>query len=309
MSTSPMVALNPATVRRLSPAAASSLSTEMLTCSDASEVLSFLSRRPLHTVALTGFIRDNGLESPLNRGRFYGSRNRAGELEGVALIGHATLFETENPDALAIFADIARRCSTTHLLMGESEKVSIFWRAYAESDVSTKRFCRELLYEQRWPVEVFEPVRGLRQASLLDLAITMPVHAEMARQESGTNPLEVDPTGFRLRCARRIEQGRVWVCTEGNRLIFKADVVADTPGGMYLEGIYTSRGERGKGYGLRCLSQLSRMLLLRTKSLCLLVNEHNQRARRLYERAGYKLRGEYDTIFLNTNHKGGHDQS
>jgi hypothetical protein len=32
------------------------------------EVLDFLSERPLHTVAMTGFIRDNGLVSELNRG-------------------------------------------------------------------------------------------------------------------------------------------------------------------------------------------------------------------------------------------------
>jgi len=59
-----------------------------------------LAERPLHTVCIAGFIRDNGLESPLNRGRFYACRNSEGLLEGVALIGHATLIEARTTRAM-----------------------------------------------------------------------------------------------------------------------------------------------------------------------------------------------------------------
>jgi predicted GNAT family acetyltransferase len=81
-------------------------------------------------------------------------------------------------------------------------------------------------------------------------------------------------------------------------LIFKADIFSDAPRVIYLEGVYVNSVERGKGYGLRCLSQLSRELLLRAKSLCLLVNERNERAQDFYRRAGYKLHSHYDTIYL-----------
>ena len=63
------------------------------------EVLSFLAERPLHTVIMAGWIRDNGIVSPLNRGTFYGCRDLEGRLEGVALIGHATLFEAAGQEA------------------------------------------------------------------------------------------------------------------------------------------------------------------------------------------------------------------
>src|SRR5436309_3200537 len=79
---------------------------------------------------------------------------------------------------------------------------------------------------------------NLRQATLDDIEQIMPVHAQIAFEESGVNPLERDPEGFRRRTARRIEQGRVWVWTEGGRLIFKADVIADTPEAIYIEGVY-----------------------------------------------------------------------
>jgi hypothetical protein len=48
---------------------------------DRDEVLRFLKARPVHTVVMTSFINDNGLESELNRGRFYGYRNNEGTLE------------------------------------------------------------------------------------------------------------------------------------------------------------------------------------------------------------------------------------
>ncbi len=71
---------------------------------DRNEVIAFLAERPIHTVCLVGFIRDNGLVSPHNRGTFYGARNSEGRLEGVALIGHATLIEARTARAMQEFS-------------------------------------------------------------------------------------------------------------------------------------------------------------------------------------------------------------
>ncbi|MGB7926352.1 MAG: GNAT family N-acetyltransferase [Pyrinomonadaceae bacterium] len=277
---------------------ADSLTVELLGDEHEAEVLDFLGARPLHTVVMAGFIRDNGLESPFNRGAFYGCRNRRGQLEGVALIGHVILVEARTVSALKAFARQAQGCTRAHMTMGEQERVACFWSYYAEGGLPPRRLCRELLFEQRWLAESHAPAPGLRPATLYDLPLVMPAHASMAHAESGVDPLEVDPSGFRLRLARRIEQGRVWVWIENASLIFKADVISDTPEVNYLEGVYVNPAERGKGYGLRCMTQLSRTLLARTKSLCLLVNEENQDALSLFYRAGYKLRSYYDTIFL-----------
>ena len=62
-----------------------------LTSEHTAEVQAFLAVRPVHTVVMSSFIADNGIVSELNRGKFYGYRNTAGTLEGVALIGHTTL--------------------------------------------------------------------------------------------------------------------------------------------------------------------------------------------------------------------------
>jgi hypothetical protein len=262
------------------------------------EVLDFLSGRPAQAVIMSGLIRDNGFESPFNRGTFHACRDAAGRLEGVALVGHAVYVVAETAAALGVFARIAQGQHDAHMILGEQEVVGRFWSHYAPAGQTPRLFCRELLFEQRWPVSAREPVEGLRPATLEDLMLVMPVHAAMAYEESGVNPIDVDPHGFRMRCARRIEHGRVWVLVEDGQLLFKTDIASDTPECVYLEGVYVDAASRRQGYGLRCLSQLGCNLLERTKTVSALVNEQNLASQALFQKAGYKLRGLYDTVFL-----------
>lgn len=93
---------------------------QLLSEFDRAEVLEFISIRPVHTVVMSGLIQDNGIESPDNRGKFYGYRNKKGELEGVSLIGHTTLIESRSAAALNAFAHIARESETPiHILMSD----------------------------------------------------------------------------------------------------------------------------------------------------------------------------------------------
>ena len=280
-----------------------SLSVGKLTAGDRDEVLSFLAARAVHTVYMAGLIRDNGLISPLNRGTFYGCRDADGVLEGVALIGHATLIETRSEAAIAVFARLAQSCSLSHLIRGEGHEVESFWNSYAlQQGREPRHVCREMLFEHRGPVKPRKAVAGLRQATLDDLALVMTINAEMAFEECGINPLERDALGFRQRTARRIEQGRVWVWVENGQLIFKADVVSDTPEAVYLEGIYVHPQERRKGYGLRCMTQLSNNLLARAEAVCLVVNHKQKEAQSFYRKAGYTHICDYDTVYLQQLH-------
>ena len=274
------------------------LSVERLGKGEEAEVLEFLAQRPIHTVAMMGLIQDNGLESSLNRGTFYGCRDLNGRLEGVALVGHATLMETVSDRALAALAQVAQQCSSTHMIMGEKERVDDFWGHYAANGRQQRLACREWLFELSWPVEAREPVLGLRRATPEELDLVAPVQAELAFAESGINPLQADPQGFRERCLRRIQQGRTWVIVEDGKLIFKADVISRTREVNYLEGIWICEERRANGNGLRFMSELMRRLLEDTKSICLLVNETNQLAMNFYRKCGFHFRATYETIFL-----------
>jgi GNAT superfamily N-acetyltransferase len=278
--------------------ASAALGIQPLTNAQASEALGFLTAQTIDNIVMSGLIHDNGVESPLNRGTFYAARNQRGELEGVALIGHAVLIEARTEEALAAFARLAQSSPHAHLLAGRQEKIDGFWNYYGQGGQMPRRICRELLFEQRLPVVALKPVPELRQATLEDLPQIVPVNALMAEEESGVNPLQADAEGFRSRLRRRIEQGRVWVWTRGARLIFKLDVMAEASGVVYVEGVFVHPSERGRGYGSRCLSQLGREFLQQSQSVCLLVNEQNKQAQVCFFKVGYKLRDCYDTIFL-----------
>jgi predicted GNAT family acetyltransferase len=266
--------------------------------SSKSEVLDFLEERPTQTAMLSGLVRDNGLRSDFNRGDFFGCRNEHGELEGVALIGHATLFETRSERALYSLANRAQNCTGTHMLMGEQDGVQMFWEFYAGRQAQMRKACREHLLELRPPVELNEEVTGLRLATPEDLEAILPIHAQMAFEESGVNPLETDPEGFRQRYLRRIQNQRSWVRTEAGNVVFKAEIVSQTPHVAYLEGVWVNPDSRSQGQGTNCVLQLSKHLMSRSDSVCLFVNEENTSALKFYERMGFKDKETFDTIFL-----------
>lgn len=262
------------------------------------EALEFLSAQPVHNVYMAGFIRDNGLVSPLNRGTFYACRDGAGRLEGVALIGHVTQLDVRTSRAMQAFASVAQTCPSVHVVMGESAMVHDFWADYSSGGQEMRVACRELLLEQKLPIEAGETAAGLRPAAIDDLPLILRVQAAMAVAECGVNPLTTDPDGFRARCTRRIERGRIWVLVENGKLIFKADIMAETPEAVYLEGVYVNRRHRKRGHGRRCVLTLGRILLSRSGTVCLLVNERNVVAQSFYHSVGYKLRSLYDTVYL-----------
>ena len=120
----------------------------------------------------------------------------------------------------------------------------------------------------------------------------------MAEAESGINPLETDREGFLARCARRINNQRIWVVVKDDTLVFKADIQAKTSELIYLEGVYVCPEERGTGMSRRCLNDLCADLLKTTRSICVLTNEENEKAQAFYRMCGFRRVSIYDTIFL-----------
>ena len=262
------------------------------------QVLRFLTERSLHNAVMTGLVRDNGIESEFNRGTFYGCRDLADDLLGVALIGHAVFIDARCDEALRQFAKLAQEFPRAHMLMGEQEMIERFWKYYAPNGQPRHRLCREVLFELNTQSASSDDDANLRLARVSDLSRVVPVHATMAFEESGVDPLQVDPDGFRQRCRRRIEERRTWVLVEQDQLIFKADIVSDTPEVVYLEGVFVHPEHRGKGLGSKCMTQLTSNLLNQTQSISVLVNQERRQAQKFFKKLGFASRGLYDTIFL-----------
>jgi uncharacterized protein len=272
---------------------------EVLTEDKMDEVLNFLKIRPVHTVAMTSFIMDNGLENDLNRGKYFGYRNRNGRLEGVALIGHTTLIEARSDEATTAFAIIARESETpVYVMMSDGNSIEKFWNLYKQDGSQPRLACTEKLFELNFPFLVQSCRWNVRPAAGDEVEQIAEAHAEVALLESGTNPLEKDPEGFLQRCLRRIEQERTFVVFDNGKLVFKADIVAETDETIYLEGIYVSPEYRGQGVAPACLSKLCAGLLRRVENICLLSNIEFKAAHKSFEKAGFRSNDSCTTIFV-----------
>jgi|SRR5215212_6696202 len=262
------------------------------------EILSALADPTLTNVVMAGFIRDHGLVSSQNRGRFYVCRNESDKLEGVALIGHSVLFEAFSESAVEGFAEIARRESSTHLLMGEHNAVQRFWSHYADETQAPRHVCPVLFLQRSEKFQQQQDVPGLRLARPEDLEAVVRAQAAMAFETSGVDPLQKDPIGFRQRYLRRIDSNRVWVLMKNGCLSFKLDVMADTPDAIYIEGVYVRPEDRGKGLGQSCLAAAGQTLLERTKSIYLFVENENTRTTAFYLRLGFNVAAQYDLLYF-----------
>ncbi len=265
---------------------------------DEDEVLSALSAPSLTNVIMSGFVRDNGLVCALNRGRFYACRNEENKLEGVALIGHSILFEAFSENAIQAFATLARSEQSAHLLMGEHTAVQKFWSYYTGKDQSPRLICPVVFLRRDEPFHEGQSISGLRPATQEDLEHVVGAQASMALETSGVDPLQKDPVGFRERYLRRIEKGRVWVLIKNDRLVFKTDVIADTPEATYIEGVYVRPEERGKGIGRDCVSALGKIFLQRTKAIYLFVEQENTQTQAFYLNLGFSIGGQYDLLYF-----------
>ncbi|HEV8593897.1 MAG TPA: GNAT family N-acetyltransferase [Pyrinomonadaceae bacterium] len=263
------------------------------------EVLAFLNIRPVHTVVMTSFILDNGVESGLHRGKFFGYRDELGRLEGVALIGHTTLVEARSEDSLKAFAFTAKTSETpVHLIMSSGQEAEEFWSFFGDALHEPRLTCTELLFEVQFPFLVPECDQDIREATLGELEQVAEAQAAIAFMESGVDPMERDREGFMSRVARRIEQGRVFVVVEDGKLIFKADIIAETAETVYLEGVYVAPDLRGQGVGSSCLAELTLDILKRVPNVCLLSNINFIDAHLSYLKAGFRNTDYCTTLFV-----------
>jgi len=270
-----------------------------LTERDQTDVIAFLSARPVHTVVMTSFINDNGLENELNRGKFYGYRGAKGELEGVALIGHSTLIEARSDEALRAFALKARNAETPiHLIMSSGNGAEAFWQYMTDGLTKPRLSCTEALFEVSFPFPVQKPDLEIRNADMSHLMAVAEAQAEVAFIESGVDPMLRDREGFLKRVARRIEQKRVFIATDGDKLIFKADIIAETDEVAYLEGVFVDPAFRGHGIGSKCLAGLTLQLMSRFSNICLLSNVELTSAHRSFEKAGFRRSDQCTTLFV-----------
>jgi uncharacterized protein len=263
---------------------------------DYGDVAAFLASRPQQGVLLASLIADHGLTSPALRGVFFG-HFEGGRLTGVALAGHQTLFCAPD-EALGRLAEAAAESGVRcRVIFGPLTQADLFWR-----HLEARGGECELARDFSWHVceQPARPVREFRliQAGPEHLEVVAEAQASMFAEATGNDPRGRDPVGFHRRALERIERGRTWVRLEGGRVIFKAELQSVTPDAIYLEGIWTHPGRRGRGVAKEGVVELTHRRLRKEQAVCLVIEPGEAAARHIYEYAGFSRRDDYRAVYL-----------
>lgn len=267
---------------------------------DFERVIRLLAQNPLYGIHLRSLIEDYGLVHAAHRGRFFGYYED-NQLAGVVLLGHAFLLFAElgaEDDALGQFARIAADTWTEgHVIYGPRQQVETFWRHLEQHGFQTRLTRNHRLYVCHSPHS--RPDRfQLQPATPAELEVVSNAQAEMVIEESGTDPRLKDPEGFRCRVTERILRERTWVKIVDGKVIFKAELVSDTPDVIYLEGIWTHWQYRHSSLTQDCLVELVYRLFMNRQVLSLLAEAIEDSDIRVYEQAGFVYREDYQARFL-----------
>jgi ribosomal protein S18 acetylase RimI-like enzyme len=257
----------------------------MLTDPTPDEILAFCAEDPIERVFL---------EDVARRGI---ARFRALEGEhGLAALCYFGANVVPSGQGCEAFAHEAA-ARATRMIIGEAGAVSDLWAA-AQGVMPGPREDRpgQPVYAIEQPPE--GDSSGLRAATVEDLDLLLPACAATHREELGVDPLDRDPDAFRLRTVSQIRDGRSWLWVEDGTILFKAEASAWTPSAVQLQQVWVDPEVRKQGHATRGITDLCRLLLERTPTVCLFVRPENAAAIRLYEKIGMRRVGTYRSVLF-----------
>ncbi|MFU8804849.1 MAG: GNAT family N-acetyltransferase [Bradymonadaceae bacterium] len=271
---------------------------------------------PLNLFFLS-WIEKNGVEaSHPGLYHFQGLRNGLGDLTACSLVisNRLILLDTRRIEDAQTFGRWYReRGIRFHHIVSARRCVAPFWQVYHRHDRTADISARLIqdqemfvLHRTQWYDRLnregglfWEPTE-LRTAQKADLDALFLASARMHQEETLEDPLAKDPDAFRRHIRHRIAHGRsfVWY-DDARRLIFKADISAHSRHGAQISGVFTLPSMRGQGLGTRAMHDLCHQLFEQGLPLITLyVNTHNESAKRVYTRVGFRYYADYQTVFV-----------
>ncbi|MEW6125948.1 MAG: GNAT family N-acetyltransferase [Acidobacteriota bacterium] len=247
---------------------------------------------------MRGLIQDYGISNTAAlRGRLFGYYED-GELLNLALLGHHILIYKEY-EGIKQFAEKAAEINAQgYLVLGPKGQVEEFYACLSELGRQSRMRSDQLWYVCRTLQLKADSVQ-LQLAKPEQLDEIVETHALLVmEQNGGIDPRAKDPEGFRRRALERIEGSRTWVKVEDGKIIFKAELVSESPEAVYLEGIWTHPEYRNQGIGTRCATELVNRFHLQKKAVGILVEPQEITAMHIYERIGFVHEEDHLAHFL-----------
>jgi predicted GNAT family acetyltransferase len=271
------------------------LEVERYSLSDERAVVAFLSRAPYDNVFLTHLILSDRVA--LARGAMYVAYDGT-KLRGVAFFGRQVVLAADDA-SIDAFVSLAVQHRGERMIVAPRAQVARYW-ASVKRHHQPPRMVRD-----RQPVMAVElatlaavddrvVARLARAGDARDVALNS---AAMIAGELGYDPRTL-PGDFDGGVRQMIERRMWWVGERSGELCFFCNVGAWSAHTAQLQSIWTPPALRGQGLATSALIGVCRKLLEEVPTLCLYVNAFNEAAIRLYERAGFRVVGEFQSILF-----------
>lgn len=264
---------------------------------DAAAVTRVLDADPVGGCMVAARVAEHGVDPRAIGGELW-TRGRAED--SLCYAGPNLIPLRGRPADLEAFADralgTARRCSSVvgraDLVMAMWERLRIGW-----GPARDVRECQPLLALDTPPVCPVDPhVRRVRAAEL-DAYLVAAV--DMFIGEVGIDPRAGDGgRGYRRRVAALIAAGRAFARFDRGRVVFKAEIGAQSPAAGQIQGVWVHPEWRGRGHGTAGTAAVAATVLAGGRIASLYVNSYNTVARAAYARIGFRRIGTFSTVLL-----------
>ena len=269
---------------------------------DVAAVLSFLEDDPVLHVYLIALVLRDALARPNDT--WWGAR-RHGRLTALLYLGAhsgAVLPAGDDPEALRELGEAAageRSLQAARFqIIGPEEAVRSLRESFPGPGASL-RLERDQVYMalDRPPAPAGSLLPELRSARREDYAFLYHAGAELRAEELLEDPRQTDPVAYARRVEEECRDGWTWVWRDPRGLCFRAGISAITQTAAQVSGVYVPPALRGQGIARRALGELCARLLMRTRHVCLFVNDFNAPAIALYKRLGFHTRAAWASAF------------
>ncbi len=259
-----------------------------------------IAQDPITNVFVDHRVRATNLEPRWLGGEVWGYDDG----EGLVSLCHAAANLTPvqaTPAALQAFAHRAleqgRRCGS---IMGLDDDVAELWRLL-EPEWGPARSVRPnqpFLVLDRRPQVVPSPL--VRRVLPQEIDLLYPACVAMYTEELGVSPeTQGGASVYRARVAQLISKGYAFAHIEDGRVLFKAELHAVTPAACQVQSVWVNPLMRGRGLAAPGVAAVCETAVRDyAPAVSLYVNEHNEPARRAYDRVGFTERCRFATILF-----------
>ena len=223
---------------------------------------------------------------------------RQGRLVAACHLGANVVPIGGDREALAAFIDVIGPRRDAASIMGPADSVNRLYEGLSQRWPGWRQV-RDL--RPRQPLLVIdgepkvEPDPRVRLMNEADFESYLPAAIAMYTEEVGVSPLE--PTGSYQRYVRMLLQmGRSMGARKGDRVWFKSDIGSAWAGACQVQGVWLDPGLRGRGLSAAAMARVVQLCRRRYPVVSLYVNDYYLRARRLYDRVGVRVVGEFATV-------------